>query len=111
LRRGCTAICESSISATPPGRSTGRHYLPRLAWASRGEATALKHQMTIFRVRVTEVLDRAITEGTGAQILNFFEHRGSGTVASGLDTVRQVQENEVSALSRARSSMDRAPAF
>lgn len=57
-----------------PMSVTAKHYIPRLASASRGESSALERQMALFRFRVTDFLDRAIERGSEPRILNFFEH-------------------------------------
>lgn len=44
-----------------PRSVTARHYLPRLASASIGEAAELDHQMDVFRRLVIDNVEREIT--------------------------------------------------
>lgn len=62
-----------------PRSVTARHYLPRLAASSRGNAEALERQMKLFRMAVVQPLEVAIERNGEAEILNFFE-RGPETV-------------------------------
>lgn len=60
-----------------PQSVTGRHYIPRLASVSEGEANALKRQMDMFRGQLTTHVDAAYRRYLGGEILNFFEPVGS----------------------------------
>ena len=61
-----------------PRNVTARHYLPRLASASFGEADALERQASLFRLHITGLLDEELGSQTARTgILNFFERRPS----------------------------------
>lgn len=56
-----------------PKTVTARHYVPRLASGSLGEADALKDQMDLFRFQVIRPLEVALAGDSTGKILNFFE--------------------------------------
>lgn len=56
-----------------PRTVTAKHYVPRINSVSNGERKALDRQMNLFRLHVTEQLNRAISGEFEAKILNFFE--------------------------------------
>ena len=58
-----------------PRTITGRHYLPRLAFASDGEEEVIDAQMDLFRFQVIEPLEKAINGKQSGKILNFFERQ------------------------------------
>ena len=71
-----------------PKTVTARHYVPRIASGSFGEADALIHQMELFRFHVIRPLEQALDAGSEGRILNFFEREADSAsrerVRSGL---------------------------
>jgi len=74
-------VWEQSLGHAPR-TITARHYVPRLASVSIGEASALKEQMTPFRHHVTEPLNSAIKSKLGTTNLNFFEREAPNLLTS-----------------------------
>ena len=68
-------VVEPSTFEVSWKKSGGRHYVPRLASASRGEGSALDRQMDLFRLHVTDPLDEAIAGESGRIILKNFERQ------------------------------------
>ena len=56
------AVWEQYVGHAPHTVAT-RHYVPRLVSVSGGEEQALAHQLGLFRLHVTEPLNRAIAAG------------------------------------------------
>ena len=55
-----------------PRSITARHYIPRLASASQGEAEALESQANLSRSHVVQPLEKAMDSKGEGKILNFF---------------------------------------
>lgn len=68
-------VWEQYIGHAPKG-ITERHYVPRLAFVSRGEEEQLERQMNIFREQVIKPLEEEIGKNQG-EILNNFERMAS----------------------------------